>query len=288
MLVGQGNNAILSNNVSAAPFTSNSAVNGTSVNGAGQVVLGNDAGGAAAALTSAREIPGSFPIAITQGKIGVGLNSTTLSTYVQNSAFQNDGFGNTAIQGTTFVRLTSTPTATPLVANTIVALSAQNSLMLAGGSISGGPGTVVASLKGNTLVTGSNGTKSLQTISSIASGNLMIGVVNLTRLAGFIAQSPDVSSIGAGSSITEVVGLVVESQATLTAVSGARSVGIMQLGANDVNVVAGLPARTGASGVVVRDNGTNELRRLAGASGSFTAASGEVVTVVDGVITSIV
>lgn len=52
-----------------------------------------------------------------------------------------------------------------------------------------------------------------------------------------------------------------------------------------INIAA---ARSGASVVLVRNTGNSEVQSIAGASGTFTTADGKTVTVLDGVITSIV
>lgn len=65
--------------LSGAPLAPGSAVNGTSLDGSGRVVLGNDLGGATAALLSTREIPLSgFSIVLTGvGFVGIGTNAPT-------------------------------------------------------------------------------------------------------------------------------------------------------------------------------------------------------------------
>jgi hypothetical protein len=123
-------------------------------------------------------------------------------------------------------------------------------------------------------------------VSSIIGVSLPIGNVLLSDLVLIMADNPDPSLLSGGT-IDRVIGLQVKSQATLGAV-GLTTWGIRQEGTTDLNFFAGIPARTATSHVVVRENGTNLLKRIVGASGTFTTVDGKTVTVLDGVITAIV
>ncbi len=82
----------------APPFAANSALNGLSVNGAGQIVLGDDVGGLLAALISDREIEmGNFFFRFLNAASDVMLldpaNDTWIFGDINQTYFYNDAFG---------------------------------------------------------------------------------------------------------------------------------------------------------------------------------------------------
>ncbi len=269
------------------PFPATAAENGVSVDPVtGKIVLGNDVGSFDAVLLSDREIPGTNGIALPNGRFGVGFPGNVVGGAIQNLLATLDFFNNENVQSTCFIQLQSTPTGNNLV-GTVVPLAAQNVFNFSNGFLTQGVGTRVAEFKGTTQVIGNNGTKTLPPLISFLTGFVAQSVLRLADVVGLVADGPD-NTFGPTGTIDRLIGIHIRDQNTMGGVVIGQRLAILQDGVNDQIVFAGIPARTAASDVVVRQQGTNQLKRIAGASGTFTTADGKTVTVVDGVITAIV
>lgn len=281
--IGQGSLS-LSNKADAATVAG--AKNGVSLDGT-DVVLGSPLGDTSGDLLDDRQIGGAHSVGMPLGKFGVGLDPATLSTYVQNLVAQGDTFTNENVSGVAFIRLTLTPNGAAVI-GTAVPMSAQLFLNLSNGSVSGGVGTAIAAVKAVTIIQGNDGTKSSQPLIGMIAKNLPIGVVNISDFIAVLAGSPDASAVDPTSHFDRIIGCFIEKQDSLTLNVPAPTYGLYQEGPNDLNFVAGLANRSSISSVVVRNNTSSVLQKIAGASGNFTTVDLKTVTVVDGIITSIV
>lgn len=284
---GQGSFFVTANVPPAgAPFAAGSAENGLSVDPVtGAIVLGNDVGGFDAVLLSNRDIPGQSGIGMPQGKFGVGFSGAQVGGAVQNLLAQT--FWTTEnVQGTFFSQLVSAPVGNNLV-GTVIPVAAQNDLDFNGGFFTTGIGTRVSVFKGTSIVRNNNGSKTVPPIISFLTGFLPLDALLLTDVVGVVCDSPD-NTFGATGAIDRLIGIHVRDQNTLPGVAIGARFGILQEGVTDKNVLAGVPARTAASDVVVREQGTNELKRISGFNGTYATGDGRTATVVDGVITTVV
>lgn len=286
MNFGQGSLGFNTNGNSGAPFPAGSADNGLSVDPTTfRIVLGNDVGGFDAIMLSNREIPGLSGLSLPQGKFGVGLPGNVVGGSVQNLLANNRFIANENIQSTAFFQLESVPTGNNLI-GTCIAQAGQNDIDMTAGFFTNGIGTRVAGLKGTNNIRNNNGSKTTAEICGIVTAFVPVGAILLARQTGLFIEGPD-PSVGGSGTVDVITGIRIERQDRIAGL-GTLTVGINQEGVNDVNIFAGIPVRSAASSVVIRDNTTNQLKRIAGASGSFTTVDLKTVTVVDGVITAIV
>jgi hypothetical protein len=272
---------------SGAPFTAASAENGCSVDPSTfRIVLGNNVGSFDAVLLNDRDIPGASGVGMPQGKFGVGFPGNVVGGAIQNLLANTRFDNNENVEGTFFAQLISVPVGNNLI-GTCIPVAAQNDLDFTSGHFTSGIGTRVAVFKGTNIVRNNDGTKTVPPIVSFLTGFLPLGALRLTDVVGVKCDSPD-NTFAATGAADRIIGLHVAPQNTLTTVAAGQLIGILQEGATDLNIIQGIPARTAASDVVVREQGTNIIKRIVGASGSFTTVDLKTVTVVDGVITSIV
>jgi len=231
------------------------ANNGDSLNGA-NVVLGQNEGavGDPGALTSNREIPGAFSIALPNNaaQLGVGLTNTQLALLSQMFAvFKTFAAGATAA-GASYSQSSFAP-AGAVVYTGLNAFSANAILDLSAGRYN--PATAAADINGivgGVLTNANDGNQNTGFISGIMGVILSTGNINVLDAAAVKAKSPRANSGGAGSVITNMYGVYIMDQSTL--VGTVNHYGIFQAGTTDINSFAGLMRFVNLAG-----NGTGSI-----------------------------
>lgn len=229
----------------SAPPVVLGADNGLSVDSvSGNAVLGQDVGDPSdpALLLSDRIIPGAQTVVMPTGKFGLGEDTMDfLPSADQKFMVLSDQWTDGLRAAAAFFRSMVTPSAPDVLIDSIIPGSFSAHLRLSNGSFVGGPGSVIAAIKGNLVTQGANPDPAYKTVlqlNSIDAGWLPLGEQNITRVALLRAQRPDTSGAPTGT-VDEVIGMLIESMDSAAGLGSPDTYGIRQEGEDDENLFFG-------------------------------------------------